>query len=57
MARYAWRDHYADLRAALGQLAELLERQVGSARVVVDDNALVDRAAATRAGLGWYGKN
>lgn len=27
------------------------------ARVVADDNALVDRAAAVRAGLGWYGKN
>jgi epoxyqueuosine reductase len=25
--------------------------------VLVDDNALVDRAAAHRAGLGWYGKN
>jgi epoxyqueuosine reductase len=25
--------------------------------VVCDDNALVDRAAAHRAGLGWYGKN
>jgi epoxyqueuosine reductase len=25
--------------------------------VVADDNALVDRAAAHRAGLGWYGRN
>jgi epoxyqueuosine reductase len=25
--------------------------------VLVDDNALVDREAAYRAGLGWYGKN
>ena len=25
--------------------------------MVCDDNALVDRAAAVRAGLGWYGKN
>ncbi len=25
--------------------------------MVVDDNALVDRAAAQRAGLGWFGKN
>jgi epoxyqueuosine reductase len=25
--------------------------------VVVDDNALVDRAAAHRAGIGWWGKN
>jgi epoxyqueuosine reductase len=27
------------------------------ARVLVDTNSLVDRAAAYRAGLGWYGKN
>jgi epoxyqueuosine reductase len=27
------------------------------ARVLVDDNALVDREAAYRAGIGWYGKN
>ena len=27
------------------------------ARVVADDNALVDREAAVRAGIGWYGKN
>ena len=26
-------------------------------RVLVDDNALVDREAAHRAGLGWFGKN
>jgi epoxyqueuosine reductase len=57
VARYAWRDHYADLRTALGQLADLLEQAGWAARVVADDNALVDRAAATRAGLGWYGKN
>ena len=27
------------------------------ARVIFDDNALVDRAAAERAGIGWFGKN
>ena len=57
VARYAWRDHYADLRAALGQLADLLIKAGWAARVAADDNALVDRAAASRAGLGWYGKN
>ena len=31
-------------------------RRVAGA-VVADDNALVDREAAYRAGLGWYGKN
>lgn len=57
IARYAWRDHYADLRAALEQTGEVL-RTAGYRTVVkADDNALVDRNVAWRAGLGWYGKN
>jgi epoxyqueuosine reductase len=57
VARYSWQDHYAPLRAALGRLAERLEADGWRARVVCDDNALVDRAAAHRAGIGWFGKN
>ncbi len=57
VARYAWEDHYTGLRAALGQVAGVLEAAGWRARVLVDDNALVDRAAAHRAGLGWFGKN
>ena len=53
----AWIDHYRPLRAALGRVAEHLQSAGWRARVVADDNALVDRAAAVRAGLGWYGKN
>ena len=57
VAAYARSDHYAKLRASLGLIAEML-RDVGhKATVVADDNALVDREAARRAGLGWYGKN
>jgi epoxyqueuosine reductase len=57
VARYARRDHYADLRVALDRLADRLRSEGWRAVVVVDDNALVDRAAAQRAGLGWYGRN
>jgi epoxyqueuosine reductase len=57
VARYARRDHYRDLRDALGQVAEVLKAAGWRATVVADDNALVDRAAAERAGLGWFGKN
>jgi epoxyqueuosine reductase len=57
VARYAWEDHYAPLREALGTIASRLVAAGWRARVVVDDNALVDREAAYRAGLGWYGKN
>jgi len=57
VARYARVDHYAALRAALGGVADRLRSEGWRAQVVVDENSLVDRAAAQRAGLGWYGRN
>jgi epoxyqueuosine reductase len=57
IARYAWEDHYAALRSALTAVARELESAGWRCRVVADDNALVDREAAYRAGVGWYGKN
>ena len=57
IAAYARHDYYATLREALGRVARRLEADGWQARVVADDNALVDRAAAVRAGIGWYGKN
>ncbi|HSP04379.1 MAG TPA: tRNA epoxyqueuosine(34) reductase QueG [Acidimicrobiales bacterium] len=57
VARYAWRDHYAELRAGLEAMAEVLRDHGHRAAVFADDNALVDRAAAHRAGIGWWGRN
>ena len=57
VARYARSDYYGSLRSALGRIADQLVAEGWRARVVVDDNALVDRAAAQRAGLGWFGRN
>jgi epoxyqueuosine reductase len=57
VARYSWQDHYAPLRDALDRVADALVAAGWRARVLADDNALVDREAAYRAGLGWYGKN
>lgn len=57
VARYSWIDHYVPLRQALEEIAGHLRQAGWQARVVADDNALVDREAAFRAGLGWYGKN
>ncbi|MBF6555692.1 MAG: tRNA epoxyqueuosine(34) reductase QueG [Acidimicrobiales bacterium] len=57
VARYASKDHYALLRLALNTIADHLSGLGWQAKVVCDDNALVDRAAAHRAGLGWFGKN
>jgi epoxyqueuosine reductase len=57
IARYAWDDHYGALRAGLAAVGRALETEGFRTRVLVDDNALVDRAAAHRAGIGWWGKN
>jgi epoxyqueuosine reductase len=57
VARYAWDDHYAALKEGLTAMAQVLRAAGWRARVLADDNALVDRAAAHRAGIGWWGKN
>jgi epoxyqueuosine reductase len=54
LPRYTWFDAYAELREKLDALGRLLG---GEYRVLVDDNAHVDREAAARAGVGFYGKN
>ena len=57
VARYAVDDPYTPLRAGLEQVADELRAAGWTARVLADDNALVDRAAAHRAGIGWFGRN
>ena len=57
VGRYARVDAYRPLRTALGEVAELLRSAGHRALVLADDNALVDRAAAVRAGIGWFGRN
>lgn len=57
IGRYVWRDNYLLMRAALEAMMRELQAAGHVARIVQDDNALVDRAVAHRAGLGWYGKN
>ncbi|HET7044620.1 MAG TPA: tRNA epoxyqueuosine(34) reductase QueG [Gaiellaceae bacterium] len=54
LPRYSWTDRYEELRAALDRLGRRLG---GDYRVLVDANDHVDREAAARAGLGFYGKN
>jgi epoxyqueuosine reductase len=57
VARYVWEDHYATLARALGEVADRLRSAGWRAAVYVDKNGLVDREAAYRAGIGWYGKS
>jgi epoxyqueuosine reductase len=54
LARYTWFDAYAELRDALDALGRSLG---GAYRVLVDANQHVDREAAARSGVGFYGKN
>jgi epoxyqueuosine reductase len=54
LPRYTWVDRYAELREKLDALGRRLG---GSYRVLVDANQHVDREAAARSGVGFYGKN
>ena len=54
LARYTWFDAYAVLRERLDELGRRLG---GDYRVLVDANQHVDREAAVRSGVGFYGKN
>ena len=54
LPRYTWADGYAVLRERLDELGRRLG---GEYRVLVDANQHVDREAAARSGVGFYGKN
>jgi epoxyqueuosine reductase len=54
MPRYTWHDAYAELREKLDELGRRLDAEY---RVLVDANQHVDREAAARSGVGFYGKN
>ncbi|MFJ6263984.1 tRNA epoxyqueuosine(34) reductase QueG [Lysinibacillus xylanilyticus] len=52
-------DYHTALRERLKLLSAWLEERIEGARIesMVDTGALVDRAVAERAGIGWSGKN
>ncbi|MEZ5283077.1 MAG: tRNA epoxyqueuosine(34) reductase QueG [Acidimicrobiales bacterium] len=57
VGRFVWQPFYDELAARLEVVASHLRAAGAQAVVVLDDNRLIDRAAAHRAGLGWFGKN
>ena len=61
VARYAWgRDYHRVMKKRMRTYVEGLQTRLGTdlaARWYVDDGPMLDRAAARRAGLGWFGKN
>ena len=61
VARYArGRDYHRLMKRRMRRLVIALSETIGrqfAARWYVDDGPMLDRAAAARAGLGWFGKN
>ncbi len=61
IARYArGRDYHRVMKRKMRDLVERLSGRLETevaARWYVDDGPMLDRAAAARAGLGWFGKN
>ena len=61
VARYAWvRDYHRVMKRRMRDLVRSLEHELSSevaAKWYVDDGPMLDRAAANRAGIGWFGKN
>lgn len=61
IARYArGRDYHRVIKRKIRDLVARLSSQLDTevaARWYVDDGPMLDRAAAARAGLGWFGKN
>lgn len=60
IARYARCDDYHDVvKALLHQLGAFVQTELPGVRYipVVDASAVLERAHAVRAGLGWFGKN
>ncbi len=57
VARFADGDRYDGVRHLLGELAAMLTDAGWRAEEIFDDDRLVDRAVAVRAGVAWWGKS
>ncbi len=61
LARYAWvKDYHRAMKRRMREFVRGVEGRLHtpiSARWYVDDGPMLDRAAAARAGLGWFGKS
>ena len=60
VSRHSWgHDYHRVIRRRLRELAEFISREFPGTECLacVDTGPLMDRAAAVRAGIGWFGKN
>jgi epoxyqueuosine reductase len=57
IARYTWRNHYADLRERLGKIAEVLEEKLAAKCRIYSNSGIAEKPIAQVCGIGYYGKN
>jgi epoxyqueuosine reductase len=57
VGRFATRDLYKPVRDVASAVSTRLAGEGARAETLIDDNRLVDRAAAVRAGVGWLGRS
>lgn len=57
IGRFATADHYEAVRHVANAVRRRLAEDGAQAEVLIDDNRLVDRSAAVRAGVGWLGRS
>lgn len=57
VGRFATRDQYAPVRRIADGVSRELADAGARTEILIDDNRLVDRAAAARAGVGWQGRS
>jgi epoxyqueuosine reductase len=57
VGRFATRDHYGEVRRIADGIRTALIDAGARAEISIDENHLVDRSAAARAGVGWLGKS
>lgn len=57
IGRFATPNHYEEVRRVAEAVRACLAESGAKAEVLIDDNRLVDRSAAVRAGVGWFGRS
>lgn len=57
VARYTWRNHYADLKKRLTKFAVVLKERYQAKSVVFSNSTVAEKPIAQRSGIGYYGKN
>ena len=57
IARYTWRNHYADIRERLRKIASILEKDYSAECKIYSNSGIAEKPIAQRCGIGFYGKH